>query len=286
MPDSPAFLLTDTNATDALPKQRRFLIWASLALIAYYWLGLSVKSLQLSLIAFDIAEKKHALLGLWIIWGWALWRYSQRLYELWSRIKDDVLADVNAEDIRTATRLAWRVAESRAISEEWATGGRKFQSITDIMLSTPGVVPGPGGHYVPNQLGGRTYPAIQASYNFVPAGGGLGATGNSFRWEWSKKRSIWHRVRAWIWALFRLPAVTEHFAPLVLALATAFAPIFDSHLATAPNSSTDMPCVSNVGAARCADVTSGVFAPSSVESLPVSAAASPLSCTTCRRPGQ
>lgn len=68
-----------------LQRQRRFLILMSLGVIAFYLLKAEVSNTAtLSGVAVSLGRPEGVVVGLWIIWGWALLRYGQRVYELLS----------------------------------------------------------------------------------------------------------------------------------------------------------------------------------------------------------
>ena len=93
----------------ALLRQRRFLILMSLALITFYALDVSVQNAaDYGGLAVNLGNPDLVQPGLWIMWGWALWRYTQRVYELLAAIWNEVLEDVRAEDTRIALAKAKR----------------------------------------------------------------------------------------------------------------------------------------------------------------------------------
>jgi len=229
--------LTDSRAREELPKQRRFLVLASIALSAVYFLGLTGNTWEISGAHLEVARKDHALIALWIIWAWALLRYLQRVYELWSAIFDDVELDVYAEDERIALKAATREAWKRGREENWAgpegTTLVKLQ-VTALSKPNPGSTrfvgrtkslnfPIPYGH---SPSGGRVYHNVYV--RTVHEEQGRSATGSqSFRWEWSWWRTRLHSIRAVVAAGWRLPAISEHIAPLLLALLAACGPLYD-----------------------------------------------------------
>ena len=226
--------LTDARAIEALPKQRRFLILTSLGLISYYWLALSVKSWQFSSVAFDVTRKEHLVAALWIVWAWSLWRYAQRVYELWTKVAQDILVDVDAEDVRIALAKSQREAVQRAAREKWGEPGATITRLKVTLLGLLSDRPAGKFDYIPNEKGGRTYPKVRVSFSYRSPDGGITSTDTSFVWEWSQWRSRRHVFRSWFAALVRLPAFSEHVAPVVLALAAAFGPLYDGHAPSEP----------------------------------------------------
>src|SRR5579871_3842955 len=90
-----------------LIQQRRFLILVSLLLIAFYSLGIYVRNeAEYGGFAIKLAHPERAIVGLWIMWGWATLRYCQRAYERLSELRDDIFRAVNSEDRRLAIRAS------------------------------------------------------------------------------------------------------------------------------------------------------------------------------------
>lgn len=226
--DATSKSLTDRMALDALPKQRRFLILMSMALIAYYALGLRFKDLQFQGAAFEIAKKGNAVIGLWLVWGWALLRYLQRSYELLSDVVSDITLDYRAEDERIARKKARR-ATTTSLEEEKNVDPRfTGLHVDSVSLGAPGPYV---KMYAQTRSGGRIYPEISASYVRFSEDGKLsdGASGHGITMEWTRLQTSLHSIRAWTIAVIGLPAVTEHVAPLVLATVAALGPMYDNH---------------------------------------------------------
>lgn len=107
---------SDLNA--ALARPRRFLILMSLVVVGYYSLEVGVRpEAEYSGFGLRLGRPEYAIRGLWVIWGWALWRYGQKVYELLSAIWNDILDDVRAEDVRIAMTRCTREANRLARAE-------------------------------------------------------------------------------------------------------------------------------------------------------------------------
>lgn len=214
-----------------LQRQRRFLILMSLGVIAFYFLRAEVSTATFNGVAVTLGRPKGVIDGMWIIWGWALLRYGQRVYELLSRIWDELFEDVCAEDLRIALRRARRYAKHLAKIGELTDSSRKYVLINgpvrvagaselpqDSSQQTPAVRP-----FVPTESGGRKYQELKVPIRY----GGKEASGFTealFEMEMTPRQVLWLECRAWISAIVRLPAFTEHMAPIVLALFVPFAP--------------------------------------------------------------
>lgn len=99
----------------SLAKQRRFLLLMSLAVIAFYALEIGVKDqAEYSGFVLAVGRPGRVVIGLWVIWAWALWRYLQKVYERLSVVWNDILEDVRAEDLRIALARARKEGRTKA----------------------------------------------------------------------------------------------------------------------------------------------------------------------------
>ncbi|MEX2150742.1 MAG: hypothetical protein WD793_11045 [Steroidobacteraceae bacterium] len=222
---------TEGDRRSALLRQRRFLILMSLALIAYYALGAGVSSeAQYSGLVFTLAQPDRAIWGLWIVWGWSVWRYAQRAYEQLSELRAELREDVFAEDMRIARKRAEsvgnRLSEAGEFDGQMPTSARIYGTVEveppdDELLRAQAMLgerPTYFRGFIPKKDGGRKYP-FKANFSW-PVGGMEFARGNQhFAMELTRWETRWVRLRAWVWALVRLPAFSEHFAPLLIAIA-------------------------------------------------------------------
>lgn len=211
----------------ALLRQRRFLILMSLAVIAAYVLGVSVKE-EASYNGFvlTLGKPERVIVGIWIIWGWSLWRYSQRVYEVLSELWAELLEDVYAEDRRIALALAKKVGNKLAsdghFKEDMSRTARIDGRVRieppsgDTLQSVLGETVTHFRDYVPTRDGGRLYPTLQADFEWKD-GSKWGRTDNGFKMTLTRGQSAWLRIRAWLHSLLRLPAFSEHVAPLLIA---------------------------------------------------------------------
>jgi hypothetical protein len=217
-------------ARAALAKQRRFLILMSLAVIAYYALGISVDTTaQYNGLALKLANPRNAIVGLWVVWGWAAWRYWQRSYALLSVLKNEMLVAAQAEAWRIIGNLAVRAAsarlecgnlpgiprDARVIGqvESWATtpkGGELPQGTTWQPWS---------GAYPLSRLW-RRYLEAKITFGWHEEDGWYTRPA-PIKFRVSKWRARWITARAWLYSMLHLPAATEHIAPIALALAAA-----------------------------------------------------------------
>ena len=219
-----------------LQRQRRFLILMSLGVIAFYWLKAGVNTTAtVSGVVVSLDRPQGVVVGLWLIWGWAFWRYGQRVYELLSVIWDELLEDVFAEDQRIALRRAKNYAKQLAKTGKLTAGDPVKKNIfvdgpvyiqgISKALQDPKQVNQVEPTFVPREGGGRKYEHLGITIRW---GGdeapGIGTT--SFQMEMTPWQVRWLRCRAWTYAIFGLPAFTEHIAPICLALFVPFAPCF------------------------------------------------------------
>lgn len=227
------------EARATLLRQRRFLILMSLGVIAFYVLGIEPKSeATISGLGLNITQPGRLPAGLWIIWGWSFWRYSQRMYELLSVLWGEVLDDVYAEDRRIAVARAKKVANRLAaegqIDDDMPKSARVDGAVTieppdaEELRSIIGEKTTYYRDYFPTRLGGRKYPTLHANFEWED-GVNWERTDKKFQMELSPADSRWLRIRAWLHSLLRLPAFSEHIFPLLLALAAACTGIACAH---------------------------------------------------------
>jgi len=67
----------NSNEPNVAPaRPRRFLILMSLAIIAFYGLRAGITpEAEYRGFGLTLARPELAIYGLWIIWGWSVWRY-------------------------------------------------------------------------------------------------------------------------------------------------------------------------------------------------------------------
>lgn len=271
----------------ALLRQRRFLILMSLAVIAFYALGIEPKDeANVSGLGLKITQPGRVVIALWIAWGWSLWRYAQRVYELLSVLWGELLDDVYAEDRRIALvrarRVANRLAAKGQIDEELPKSARVSG---DVRVEPPteehmqaGSDGEPVSHFrdfFPTRSGGRKYPTLAATFDWVE-GKKWGSVEETFKMELTRAEARWLRIRAWLHSVLRLPAFSEHIAPFVMAAAAVLTWLAHQSLTmwviatftTADGQTTEMafidPSVSVTTVAECAarlpQATPGIIA--------------------------
>lgn len=213
----------------ALLKQRRFLILMSLGVVAFYTLGIEPKDeATVSGLGLKITQPDGLPVFLWLIWGWSLWRYSQRVYELLSVLWGEVLEDVYAEDLRIALTRAKKIGNKLAAQGHFEEDMPKTARVAgavgieppdpDTLQSILGEKITHFRHFVLTSEGGRLYPTLKADFDWQD-GVKWGRTDKQFQMKLSRGQSVWLRIRAWLHSLLRLPAFSEHIAPLVIAVA-------------------------------------------------------------------
>jgi|HigsolmetaAR201D_1030396.scaffolds.fasta_scaffold11794_3 hypothetical protein len=212
-----------------LLRQRRFLILMSLGVIAFYTLGIEPKNeANISGLGLKITHPDRLVLALWLVWGWSLWRYAQRAYELLSVLWADVLDDVYAEDRRIAIARAKKVGNQLAAAghfDEDMPKAARIDGPVTIEAPDPESLQSIIGEkithfrdFVDTREGGRLYPTLKADFERED-GIKWGQTDHSFKMTLTRGQSIWLRIRAWLHSLLRLPAFSEYIAPLLIATA-------------------------------------------------------------------
>lgn len=232
--------LTDLDATIALPKQRRFAILVSMVLIGVYWLQFSVKDFQLAGINLGSAHIDRLPYAIWLVWFWAQLRYLQRVYALFQEIKRDVIADVDAEDLRLAHVAAKRRAKKIAVDrrDKWTTpkSSEPIVTVVSILPSRHETVAGDVVNTIyfhSDDDGGRTYPSVALSYYFLNDKSEIQSGTDNFGLKMSRTKSNLQRIRSWANGIARLPAASEHLTPIVLAIIAIAAALFSDPISDA-----------------------------------------------------
>jgi len=153
---------------------------------------------------------------------------AHRAYEQLSEFYEELREDVFAEDMRIglarAEGVGNRLAAARKIDDLMPESARIYGAVSveppDAEVLRAEVVFRARSvqfrGYIPRKDGGRKYP-LKANF-FWPVGGMEFARGNQhFAMEVTPWQALWIRLRAWSWALLRLPAFSEHFAPFLIA---------------------------------------------------------------------
>jgi hypothetical protein len=218
--------------TAALQRQRRFLVLMSLAVTAYYVLRVHVKGeAQYGGVAVTVGNPGRLQYCLWVVFAWALLRYVQRLNELWTRVRSEVMRNVEAEDQQLALKAATRSARRQVKRGELATRfdrpqvrGKAWlnpsmkQAMREVRKDEfePRKIKDPD--YELTQSGGRKYRSFAIVIAYTDKAGNFNQRGQDFNMpEWNRARTVLHRIHAWVRAAARLPAIFEHWAPLVIA---------------------------------------------------------------------
>jgi hypothetical protein len=168
----------------------------------------------------SLDRPEYVVFGLWIVWGWALLRYIQRVYERLSVVWREVLEDVFAEDQRIALRAAKNYAKRLAKTGKLTSDDPRKKN---VLVAGPVHIDQNENAYSLREDGGRKYDHLMTTISWggeeAPA---IGTT--SFQMEMTPWQARWLRCRAWIFAILGLPAFTEHIAPIGIALFVPFAP--------------------------------------------------------------
>lgn len=205
----------------------------SIAVITYYLLGAHVKPEgQFNGFVLTLDYPDNAIIVLWVVWSWSLLRYVQRVYELWSLVRDEFIEDVNAEDQRMvfarAKKLGNRLAAQGKLGANIPTTAQIKGEISfgkpEIEDSIPSAnepprIFDPLGFYKTNK-GARNYPRFQA--NFIWA---THSNIGSFPLTLTPTQAKWLRIRAWFHAILRLPGFGEYFAPIIATAGALIAPV-------------------------------------------------------------
>lgn len=210
-----------------LLRQRRFLILMSLVIIAFYLLGVSVKpEASYNGFVLTLAKPERVVTGLWVVWVWSFWRYCQRMYELLSEVFGELLDDVYAEDRRIALIHAKKFGNKLAIDGTFDEDMPKTARVDGAVRIEPpdletlqsiiGVKTKHFRDFIVTREGGRLYPTLKADFEWQD-GVTWGRTDHAFKMTLTRMQSNWLRIRAWAHSLLRLPAFSEHIAPLLIA---------------------------------------------------------------------
>ncbi len=221
-------------ARASLTKQRRFLILMSLALVAYYTLGISVDTAaEYNGLALKLAHPRNAIVGLWLVWGWAAWRYWQRSYALLSVLKNEMLVSAQAEAWRIIGIHAVRAASARLgcgnipnIPPDARVVGQVENCATppNNRELPQGTTWQPWSGYFPLTRLWRRRLEAKITFGWHEELGWY-TRQTTVKFRMPKWRARWITARAWLYSTLHLPAASEHIAPIVLAVAAVWVAI-------------------------------------------------------------
>jgi hypothetical protein len=117
------------HSCEPFNRKRRFFVSVSLALIAYYGLQVQVHDAAVvSGVSMRIGRPDAIIKGLWLIWGWALWRYVQILYDCRPNWLPEIIRDRNIQRLKILMRHARRevLKDPQVIN--------KIRKVTDVTI--------------------------------------------------------------------------------------------------------------------------------------------------------
>jgi hypothetical protein len=102
------------HSCEPFNRKRRFFVSVSLALIAYYGLQVQLHDAAVvSGVSMRIGHPDAIIKGLWLIWGWALWRYVQILYVC----KSNWLHEINQDRDNQREKILMRHARREILKD-------------------------------------------------------------------------------------------------------------------------------------------------------------------------
>jgi hypothetical protein len=163
----------------------------------------------------------------------------QRLNDLWTRVRKEVLRNVGLEDQRLALKAATRTAVRQVKRGELAARFKKpdvrgkawlnpstKEAIRQTRKASPRTIRIKDPDFEPTQHGGRKYRSFAIVIAYTDELGNFNQRGQDFSMpEWSRSRTVLHRLHAYVLAALRLPAIFEHLAPLAIAVAALSMPL-------------------------------------------------------------
>jgi hypothetical protein len=224
------------ESATALRSQRRFLIVISMVVAAYYALAVHLKGEgEYSGIAVTIERPDRIPAALWIIFAWALLRYTQRLHEQWRFVGRAIMKEVERCDHQLVLEAARRSAAMQILTRQLGKDLEKPYLVGDVQVTEtvkemmretmaqraqaqgkPPPPAEPDPWFTIDENGNRIYRdfAIGVASADQPQ-----AIGHEFKMPpWSRTQFLWHQLRSWVRASVRFPAILEYIAPLLIAL--------------------------------------------------------------------
>jgi hypothetical protein len=211
----------------------------SLAIAAYYTLAVHVKGEgEYSGLAVKIGRPDRVPVVLWVIFAWALTRYLQRLHEQWRIVRKTVMREFEYCDHqlvleaarRSAVRQVKRGQLAKGRSSPRVVGGVEVTDTVKEMMrelmakrareqGRPEPKKEPDPWFTIAEDGKRLYRGF--SVGIACEDHHDTVVGQDFLMPpWSRARTLWHQLRAWVRTAIRLPALLEYIAPLLIALST------------------------------------------------------------------
>lgn len=211
-------------------RPRRFLMVMSLMVIGFYGLDIGVESQAgYGGFALTLGKPERAIVALWLIWMWSIWRYAQLVYDSWNIVRGDLAAAAENEHLLLSTAAGRRVAQKEANNEPGDDKREKLTVDSDFRnTQSPGsdgstITNYPGYIRMPN--GGRVY-RFNGRYLWTKKDGTLDSAEFESTMTWTKWRVRRTIIRSWIRSCMRRPAFTQHLSPFVMAAIAAAAPLF------------------------------------------------------------
>lgn len=207
------------------------------AVVAYYALDASVKSeAEYSGFVLKVGRPDYFVWGLWTVWTWAAIRYWHQFYANWIDVRGKVLAEVSRQQTRITLHFIVRRATELARSGDL---GRKHPKAKAIRLTlSQRDEPDPNTSvrstfqddlgtlfFTEVENGEREFNGLNIAIRTPMANGGYEYDHTDFSLRVSKWTGRCIRLRSWISALWRLPAIGEYLAPFTAIALTLGAPL-------------------------------------------------------------
>jgi hypothetical protein len=219
-----------SEVPESLPRQRRFLIVMSVAVVAYYALGANLKTeAEYSGFVVNIGRPDHFVVGLWTVWGWALLRYWQQVFARWEPIRTLILAEVARRQARFTRSAAFRYVEKLAREGKFGPAWTKAHKCSSYMRQSSENTDSVWNDsatifFVDVGDGGREYENLSTEIETLDAEGERARKHVGFSMRWTRWTARFVRARSWISAIWHLPAIGEHVAPFALAALAVASP--------------------------------------------------------------
>jgi hypothetical protein len=204
------------HSCEPFNRKRRFFVSVSLALIAYYGLQVQVHDAAVvSGVSMRIGRPDAIIKGLWLIWGWALWRYVQILYDYKPIWLPEIIRDRNIQREKILMRHARReILKDPQIQKK---GKVTVFAITKI---------DPGTEIYPEikKPGHWKYGYSVKGYSNNDSTKEISLGGSQKDLKLNQFESFLVETEAWLRAALIYPSFADYFMPALLALLTLSAP--------------------------------------------------------------
>ncbi|MEX0733680.1 MAG: hypothetical protein WD944_01430 [Steroidobacteraceae bacterium] len=206
---------------ETFPKDRRFLLAVSVAVIAFYVLHASVKpQVEHDGFLFNIGRPGYLIWGLWAIWIYAALRYWHTFFAYFDDIRGRILAEVSRRQTTITRKAAVREAKRQARIGNFGVGFGDAIPFPDTLMQ---VLEGSPHEMLKDEIeriresgtifftrhldGTCRFEKLTIKFAWPQVGNEFRSEQVDFEMRWSARRRKWVRFRSWFSAIWNMPSL-------------------------------------------------------------------------------